>query len=130
MRLFIGKKKDLNQKLKRTIVCSQLIAFIPMFLFVDIGRWIFIWLTSSALLFSFLYQTFGQRKLLYFSSILRGEQILTKIVPEFTSTRNYNYFLLFFGMPHCCWSVGRYLVSNPIGFAIKNILFYTKFLFN
>ena len=96
MRLFIGKKKDINQKLKRIIVCSQLIAFIPMFLFVDIGRWIFIWLTSSALLFSFLYQTFGQRKLLYFSSILRGEQILTKIIPGFTSTRNYHYVLLFY----------------------------------
>ena len=130
MRLFIGKKKDLNQKLKRTIVCSQLIAFIPMFLFVDIGRWIFIWLTSSALLFSFLYQTFGQRKLLYFSSILRGEQILTKIIPGFSSTINYNYVLLFFGIPHCCWSLGRYLVSNPIGFGIKNIIFYTKFLFS
>jgi len=130
MRLFIGKKKDLNQKLKRTIVCSQLIAFIPMFLFVDIGRWIFIWLTSSALLFSFLYQTFGQRKLLYFSSILRGEQILTKLIPGFTSTKNYNCILLFFGIPHCCWSLGRYLVSNPIGFGIKNIIFYTKFLFS
>tara|TARA_B100000989_G_scaffold269446_1_gene224855 strand:+ start:656 stop:1966 length:1311 start_codon:yes stop_codon:yes gene_type:complete len=130
MRLFIGNKKDLNQKLKRTIICSQLIAFIPMFLFVDIGRWIFMWLTSSALLFSFLYQTFGQRKLLYFSSILRGEQILTKIIPGFTSTKNYNYVLLFFGIPHCCWSLGRYLVSNPIGFGIKNIIFYTKFLFS
>ena len=130
IRLFIGKKKDLNQKLKRTIVCSQLIAFVPMFLFVDIGRWIFMWITSSALLFSFLYQTFGQRKLLYFSSKLRGEKILTKIIPEFTSTRNYNYVLLFFGIPHCCWSVGRYLVSNPIGFGIKNIIFYTKFLFS
>ena len=130
MRLFIGKKKDVNQKLKRTIVCSQLIAFIPMFLFVDIGRWIFMWLTSSALLFSFLYQTFGQSKLLYFSSTLRGKQILTKIIPEFTSSTNYNYILLFFGIPHCCWSIGRYLVSNPIGFGIKNIIFYTKFLFN
>jgi len=130
IRLFIGKKKDLNQKLKRTIVCSQLIAFAPMFLFVDIGRWIFMWLTSSALLFSFLYRTFGQRKLLYFSSILSGEQMLTKIIPAFNSARNYNYVLLLFGIPHCCWSVGRYLVSNPIGFAIKNILFYTKFLFN
>ena len=130
IRLFIGKKKDLNQKLKRTIVCSQLIAFIPMFLFVDIGRWIFMWLSSSALLFSFLYQIFGQRKLLYFSSIMRGEQILAKIIPEFTSIRNYNYVLLFFGIPHCCWSVGRYLVSNPIGFGIKNIIFYTKFLFS
>ena len=130
MRLFIGKKKDVNQKLKRTIVCSQLIAFIPMFLFVDIGRWIFMWLTSSALLFSFLYQTFGQSKLLYFSSTLRGKQILTKIIPEFSSSTNYNYILLFFGIPHCCWSIGRYLVSNPIGFGIKNIIFYTKFLFN
>ena len=130
MRLFIGKKKDVNQKLKRTIVCSQLIAFIPMFLFVDIGRWIFMWLTSSALLFSFLYQTFGQRKLLYFSSTLRGEQILTKIIPEFNSSRIYNYILLFFGIPHCCWSLGRYLVSNPVGFGIKNIIFYTKFLFS
>ena len=97
-RLFIGKKKDLNQKLKRTLVCSQLIAFIPMFLFVDIGRWIFMWLTSSALLFSFLYQTFG-RKLAYFSSTLRGQQILTKIIPQFSSIKNYNYVLLFFGIP-------------------------------
>ena len=84
------------------------------------------WLTSSALLFSFLYQTFGLKKLLYFSSSLRGGKILKKIIPGFSSIRNYNYFLLFFGIPHCCWSVGRYLVSNPIGFGIKNIIFYTK----
>ena len=130
IRLFIGKKKDLNQKLKRTIVCSQFVAFIPLFLFVDIGRWIFMWLTSSALLFSFLYQTFGFKKLSYFSSTLKGQQILTKTIPQFSSIRTYNYFLLFFGIPHCCWSLGRYLVSNPIGFGIKNIIFYTKFLFS
>ena len=130
IKLFIGKKKDLNQKLKRTLLCSQLIAFIPMFLFVDIGRWIFMWLTSSALLFSFLYQTFGFKKLSYFSSTLKGQQILAKIIPQFSSIRNYNYVLLFFGIPHCCWSLGRYLVSNPIGFGIKNIIFYTKFLFS
>jgi hypothetical protein len=129
IRLFIGKKKDINQKLKRTIVCFQLIAFIPMFLFVDIGRWIFMWLTSSALLFSFLYQTFGFRKLSHFSSSLKGENILIKIFPEFSSIRNYDYVILFFGIPHCCWSLGRYLVSNPIGFGIKNIIFYTKLLF-
>tara|TARA_Y100000994_G_scaffold34980_1_gene25488 strand:+ start:63 stop:1373 length:1311 start_codon:yes stop_codon:yes gene_type:complete len=130
IRLFIGKKKDLNQKLKRTIVCSQFVAFIPLFLFVDIGRWIFMWLTSSALLFSFLYQTFGFKKLSYFSSTLKGQQILAKTIPQFSSIRTYNYVLLFFGIPHCCWSLGRYLVSNPIGFGIKNIIFYTKFLFS
>ena len=130
IRLFIGKKKDLNQKLKRTIVCSQFVAFIPLFLFVDIGRWIFMWLTSSALLFSFLYQTFGSKKLSYFSSTLKGQQILAKTIPQFSSIRTYNYVLLFFGIPHCCWSLGRYLVSNPIGFGIKNIIFYTQFLFS
>ena len=130
IRLFIGKKKDHNQKLKRTIVCSQFVAFIPLFLFVDIGRWIFMWLTSSALLFSFLYQTFGSKKLSYFSSTLKGQQILAKTIPQFSSIRTYNYVLLFFGIPHCCWSLGRYLVSNPIGFGIKNIIFYTKFLFS
>ena len=130
IRLFIGKKKDLNQKLKRTIVCSQFVAFIPLFLFVDIGRWIFMWLTSSALLFSFLYQTFGSKKLSYFSSTLKGQKILTKTIPQFSSIRTYNYVLLFFGIPHCCWSLGRYLVSNPIGFGIKNIIFYTQFLFS
>jgi hypothetical protein len=129
IRLFIGKKGDPNQKLKRTIVCFQIIAFIPMFLFVDIGRWIFMWLTSSALLFSFLYQTFGFRKLSYFSSSLYGEKIIARIMPAFSSIKIYNYVLLFFGIPHCCWSLGRYLVSNPVGFGIKNIIFYTKLLF-
>jgi len=129
IRLFIGKKRDPNQKLKRTIVCLQMIAFIPMFLFVDIGRWIFMWLTSSALLFSFLHQTFGFSKLSYFSSSLYGEKIITKIIPAFSSIKIYNYVLLFFGIPHCCWSLGRYLVSNPVGFGIKNIIFYTKLLF-
>jgi len=88
------------------------------------------WLTSSALLFSFLYQTFGFKKLSYFLSTLKGQQILTKIIPQFSSIRTYNYVLLFFGIPHCCWSLGRYLVSNPIGFGIKNIIFYSKFLFS
>ena len=130
IRLFIGKKKDLNQQLKRTIVCSQFVAFIPLFLFVDIGRWIFMWLTSSAILFSFLYQTFGSKKLSYFLSTLKGQQILAKTIPQFSSIRTYNCVLLFFGIPHCCWALGRYLVSNPIGFGIKNIIFYTQFLFS
>ena len=130
MRLFIGHQKDLNQKGKRFIICFQLFAFLPMFLFVDIGRWIFMWLTSSALLFAFLCQTFGIRKLLLHSSRLKGANILSKIIPEFSSLKNYNRMLLFLGLPHCCWSVGRYLVSMPIGFAVKNIIFYFKVIFS
>ena len=127
--LFIGQQKDLNQKGKRFIICFQLFAFLPMFLFVDIGRWIFIWLTSSALLFAFLCQTFGIRKILLHLSRLKGANILSKIIPEFSSLKNYNRMLLFIGLPHCCWSIGRYLVSMPIGFGIKNVIFYFKVIF-
>jgi len=60
MRLFIGINQKPNQEAKRFVLCYQLIAFIPMFLFVDIGRWIFMWLSSSALFFSFLENIFGK----------------------------------------------------------------------
>ena len=129
IRLFIGKIGDPYQKAKRAIVCYQLIAFLPMFLFVDIGRWIFMWLTSSALLFSFLIQVFGLNKVLLHSLKFKGSNIISKLIPGISSIRIYNLFLLFMGLPHCCWSVGRYIVSNPIGFGIKNIIFYFKIIF-
>ncbi len=129
MRFFIGVDKNPNQEAKRFILCFQLIAFLPMFLFVDIGRWIFMWLSSSALLFGFLENIFGVNMIIQNSFRIKGSRILSKIIPGFNSIKNYNRFLLFFGLPHCCWSVGRFLVSNPIGFAIKNLIFYFKLLF-
>ena len=130
LKLFIGKKKDYFQSAKRSIVCLQLIAFLPLFLFVDIGRWIFMWLSSSALLFAFLTQVFGIEKVVFHTEGFKGARILKKIIPSFASNKTYNIFLLSIGIPHCCWSVGRYIVSNPIGFGIKNAIFYLKFLFN
>ena len=130
LRLFIGQKQDPLQSAKRTIVCLQLIAFLPLFLFVDVGRWIFMWLSSSALLFAFLKQVFGIEKVLFHIERFKGSKILKKTIPAFASYRTYNIFLLSIGLPHCCWSIGRYIVSNPIGFGIKNAIFYLKFLFN
>ena len=129
IKLFIGKKSDPHQKSKRVIICLQLISFLPMFLFVDIGRWIFMWLSSSALLFSFLIQVFGTKKVLFYSSKFKRSDILPKLLPGFDSIKTYNLFLLFLGLPHCCWSIGRYIVSSPIGFSIKNIIFYFKIIF-
>ena len=60
---------------------------------------------------------------------IKGSKILSKIIPGFSSIKNYNRFLLCFGLPHCCWSVGRFLVSNPLGFSIKNFIFYFKLFF-
>jgi len=128
LRLFIGKN-DTLQKAKRSIVCLQLIAFSPLFLFVDVGRWIFMWLSTSALLFAFLIQVFGIKKVVLHTERLIGAKILKKIIPSFSSSKTYNIVLLSIGLPHCCWSVGRYIVSNPIGFGIKNAIFYFKILF-
>ena len=130
LRLFIGKKQDPYQSAKRSIVCLQLIAFLPLFLFVDVGRWIFMWLSSSALLFAFLIQVFGFEQVTFHTEGFKGAKILKKIIPAFASSKTYNIFLLSIGVPHCCWSIGRYLISNPIGFGIKNIIFYLKFLFS
>jgi len=129
MRLFIGIEKNLNQEAKRFVLCLQLIAFLPMFLFVDIGRWIFMWLSSSALLLSFLENIFGVNWVIQKALRIKGSKFLSKLIPGFNSLENYNKFLLFLGIPHCCWSVGRFLISNPIGFSIKNLIFYFKLLF-
>ena len=129
LKLFIGKKQDYFQSAKRSIVCLQLIAFFPLFLFVDIGRWIFMWLSSSALLFAFLIQVFGIEKVIFHTEGFKGGKFLKKIITPFNSSKTYNIFLLSVGIPHCCWSIGRYIVSNPIGFGIKNAIFYFKFLF-
>ena len=129
MRFFIGVDKNPTQEAKRFILCYQLIAFLPMFIFVDIGRWIFMWLSSSALLFGFLENIFGVNMIIQSTFRIKGSKILSKIIPGFSSIKNYNTLLLCFGLPHCCWSVGRFLVSNPLGFSIKNFIFYFKLFF-
>ena len=129
MRIFLGKTIHNYQRGKLIIICLQLITFAPMFIFVDIGRWIFMWLSSSALLFSFLINIFGIKQFLIFSRRLIVSRIFYKLVPGFKSVKNYQIALLVIGLPHCCWSVGRYIVSNPIGFAFKNLIFYIKLLF-
>ena len=130
MKLFIGYKKDKYQEAKRAVLCFQLIAFIPMFMFVDIGRWIFMWMSTSVLLFGFFIKLFGIDNLRDISLSLKGSNLLPKIIPGIRSYSNYKIILLMIGIPHCCWSLGRYLISNPIGFLIKNLIFYTKIIFS
>ena len=128
IKLFIGYKKNILQKIKRKIICMQLISFLPMFIFVDIGRWIFMWLTSSAFLVGFYMQIKGLNSIIDDLGIISGNNLIKKLLPGFSSFKVYRNILLIFGLPHCCWSVGRYIVSNPIGFAFKNIIFYLRLL--
>ena len=57
-------------------------------------------------------------------NILKIEKNLKKLLPDIRSYKQYYILILSIGIPHCCWSVGRYIISNPLGFAFKNIIFY------
>ena len=57
-------------------------------------------------------------------NIFKIEKNLKKLLPDIRSYKQYYILILSIGIPHCCWSVGRYIISNPLGFAFKNIIFY------
>ena len=130
IRLFSGLKNDPFFNLKRIFIFIQLILFIPLFIIAhDYGRWIFIWISSSCLLFSYLIIIF-KKNLIHLEEKFKKIKIFNKLFPAIKTQKIYNTILLFLGIPHCCWSLGRYLVSNPIGFSIKNLIFYKSILFN
>ena len=130
IRLFSGIKKDPFVNLKKIFILIQLITFTPLFIIAhDYGRWIFIWLTSSCLLFSLIIKIFKNESI-QLEAKFKKIKTLNKLFPVIKNQRNYNTIILFLGLPHCCWSVGRYLISNPIGFSIKNLIFYTSLLLN
>ena len=130
IRLFSGIKQDPFFNLKKIFILIQLIPFTPLFIIAhDYGRWIFIWLTSSCLLFSLIIKIF-KKESIQLESKVKKIKTLNKLFPVIKNQRNYNTIILLLGLPHCCWSVGRYLISNPIGFSIKNFIFYTSLILN
>jgi len=130
IRLFSGLKQDPFFNLKRIFILIQLIPFIPLFIIAhDYGRWIFIWLSSSCLLFSLIITVFKKESIILEARV-KGLKTLNKLIPCIKNQKNYNTIILFLGLPHCCWSLGRYLISNPVGFSIKNFIFYTSLLLN
>ncbi len=130
IRLFCGFKKDPFFNLKKIFILIQLIPFIPLFIIAhDYGRWIFIWLSSSCLLFSLIITIF-KKDSLNLEVRIKRLKIFNQLIPSIKNQKNYNTIILLLGLPHCCWSLGRYLISNPIGFSIKNLIFYTSLLLN
>ena len=130
IRLYCGMKKDPFFNLKKLFILIQLIPFTPLFIIAhDYGRWIFIWLTSSCLLFSLIIKIF-KKESIQLEEKVKKIKTLNKLFPVIKNQRNYNTIILLLGLPHCCWSVGRYLISNPIGFSIKNFIFYTSLILN
>ena len=130
IRLFSGLRKDPFFNLKKLFILTQFIPFAPLFIIAhDYGRWIFIWLSSSCLLFSLIIKIF-KKESIHLDARIKKIKTLNKLFPVIKNQRNYNTIILLVGLPHCCWSLGRYLISNPIGFSLKTLIFYTSLIVN
>jgi len=112
--LFISNFGASGASLRRKIVLFQLICISPLFaLGWDFGRWIFLWITSSALLYGFASQ---KEHLIESTNKNKYFNHWEKLFPVFNIKGNLQYTLLFLGIPHCCWSVKHYIEVTPFGF--------------
>ena len=135
IRIFSGVKGEILNDRKRFIICFQFLCILPIFFpGADYGRWIFMWISSSVLLIGYLEKVNETKIFIKKINIFSIEKYLRKLIPSIGSYKHYFILLLLIGIPHCCWSIGRYIISNPIGFAFKNIIFYLniayKYLIN
>ena len=125
IRLFSGVKGEFLNVKKRFIICFQLLCILPVFIpGADYGRWLFMWISSSVLLIGYLEKVNETDIFIKKINIFKIEKYLKKFLPSINSYKQYYILILSIGIPHCCWSVGRYIISNPVGFALKNIIFY------
>lgn len=93
----------------------QLVMIAPLFILGwDFGRWIFLWSTSAIILYI--------SQVNFRSSF---DSAIDTCIKKLIKSRIYVYFskngwlLLIFGIPGCCWSIGQFIGSSPIGFYLK-----------
>lgn len=100
-----------DRKIIARILLFQLTCISPLFVLGwDYGRWIFLWSTSSLILFVFHSKVDFLNKM---PTSWLAEKTLNFSI--FNVKPNF-YVLLFFGVPVCCWSVVGYVKSSPIGY--------------
>ena len=120
--LFVGSGDRQAQAIKRQVVLFQFLMISPLFVLGwDFGRWIFLWLASSALLYGFISSSFCE-KLEQLHSPASGA-MLEKITPGLPLDGNLKLALLFLGIPGCCWSVGRFISSTPLMYGFASLQF-------
>lgn len=116
IQLFVGDSEKRDADLKRIIILFQFLAVAPLFILGwDFGRWIFLWTTSSALLYGFLSCCFEPDDLNSFRRLCAGG-LASRIAPGFSLNGSAKLFLLFLGIPGCCWSLKGFMLATPVGF--------------
>jgi hypothetical protein len=118
--LFIGKSNDHLSDQRRAVVLFQFLMVSPLFLLgVDYGRWIFLWLSSSALLYGLLSSACnGTFKNLPLLSSVTGVS-LQQLAPGVELKGRSRLILLFLGIPYGAWSLKGFLLSTPIGYFLS-----------
>ena len=106
------------QHIRRNIILLQSTTFLPLSLLGwDHGRWMFLWIGSSALMSGFYLS--ARNKILYSPLIEADSALIQKIAPGIRSCNTWTYTLLFLGIPGCCWSIKGYLLSTTLGYNIR-----------
>lgn len=118
IQLFVGDKNAQDVDLKRLIILFQFLMVAPLFVLGwDFGRWIFLWISSSALLYGFMSSCCKSEALNIVDSLSRGG-IARRIAPGIALDGTSRLYLLFLGIPECCWSLKGFVFSTPIGFSL------------
>lgn len=116
IQLFVGDGQKHDADIKRILVLFQFLMVAPLFILGwDFGRWIFLWITSSALFYGFSCSCFETEDLNVFRC-LWGGGLTSSIAPGFSIDKSSKLSLLFLGIPGCCWSLKGFLLSTPVGF--------------
>jgi hypothetical protein len=109
-----------REQLASTMV-FQLAMVAPLFVLGrDFGRWIFFWLASSLILhvFDFAPEFALFRLCRSLGSRIANAPLLTRFQPRF-------WYLLFVGLPACCWSVEHGFRAAPAGYYLRLLLVLT-----
>ena len=120
--LFVGSGEKQAAAAKRMTILFQFLTVAPLFILGwDFGRWIFLWIGSSAILYGFA-TSFAED---YLDAWSRGKAgfLAQKIAPGLELKGSSRIAFLFLGIPGCCWSVKAFLASTPILYAFSNLRF-------
>ena len=123
--LFLGDNYSKDFNLKLFILLFQFLPFTLLcFAGWDYGRWIFIWILSSILIYCFYRDEMKNLKL--DNAIQRYLNFLPLTIPRIELKNNSKILLGFFVYPHCCWSL--YYLPSLLIFIIYTILKSRKIL--
>ena len=119
---FSIKSESAEYKNILSILIFQLIMIAPLFILGwDFGRWIFLWSASAIILY-----ISGVKFRSSFDSAIDSciEKLIKSRIHVYFSKNG--WILLIFGIPGCCWSIGQFIGSSPIGFYLKYPLRFLK----